>query len=169
MMPPPAYPEARLRALYHLQVEVTEAPNPEQTPAPVGVQSVVRRVFRTDGHISVGDAVCFDVWVSGEGDSILDLPLGPLIVMSLRALRNSMYLEVFLNGTPPQCHLAADQCASIYELLDTPHMRVPTEAEVAAAWDEFNQHLASAKRPTHESPVTHGGILSRLRARFRGE
>jgi hypothetical protein len=125
----------------------------------LSVRGVVRRVYRSDGRLDVGDEVRFGVWVSRPGDSILDMPEGP-VVHDLDELKHARYLEVFLEGTPPQCMLAGEQCLAVSTLGETPSLRVPTREEVDAAWEAFDRKFG---RWTESGTRT---FWSRLRDRF---
>jgi hypothetical protein len=135
-LPDPAYDEARLRARYHVQVEVAHA-TIAQTPARVPVTGRVRRIFRTDGRLGLGDEVHFSVAVCRPGDCIAP---GGDRWMYLWLFERTTYVEAFLDGTPPECQVARSQCFPIPALSDTPSVTVPTEAEIAASWAAFRGH-----------------------------
>ena len=133
-MPAPAYLERRLRARYHVQVELAYTPVTD-TPTYAPVAGCVRRVFRGDERLGLGDEVHFSVAVRRPEDSIR--PGGDLW-MDLRAFEAAKYMEVFLNGTPPDCELADYRSFVIAGPSDAPCVPVPTEEEVATAWAEFH-------------------------------
>ncbi len=138
MMPGPAYTESRLRAKYHVQVEI-ERRDIDQTPACVPVSCRVHRIFRGDALLTVGDTVRFSVAVFREYD---DIPAGGDRWMHYDVFEQATYLEVFLDGTPPDCKVARSQRYPITRLSDTPQIAVPTEEELAAEWEEFHSaHL----------------------------
>jgi hypothetical protein len=133
VMPKPAYDEARLRARYHVQVELGQA-GVGKTPAHVPIVGRVARVFRGDGLLRPGEEVHFSVAVCRPGDSLC--PGGDLW-MHLQDFETARYMEVFLDGTPPACKVARSQCFAIPAPSDTPSVPVPTEAEIAASWAAF--------------------------------
>jgi hypothetical protein len=132
-MPRPAYDEARLRARYHVQIELAHATVGE-TPAHVPVIGRVRRIFRGDDCLRLGDEVHFSVAVCRPGD---DLAPGGHQWMYVRHLERATYMEAFLDGTPPECQVARSQCFVIPALSNAPWKLVPTEEEVAVAWAAF--------------------------------
>lgn len=125
-LPSVLYEEARLRARYHLQVEVGRL-SVAKTPAEISVQSEVRRIFRGDEDLLCGDEVHFTVWVFSEGD---ELPCGGVLWMRREEVEAAKFFEVFLDGNPPDCTVARCQISSIRELSDTPQLRVPSEQEI---------------------------------------
>ena len=134
-LPGPAYVEARRQARYHVQVELAHA-GVVKTPAHVPVTGHVRRIFRGDDRLGLGDEVHFKVAVCRPGDS---LPPGAGPWRHLRDFEAAKYMEVFLDGTPPECQVVLGQCFVIAAPLDTPSMPAPTEEEVAAAWAAFDR------------------------------
>jgi hypothetical protein len=64
--------------------------------------------------------------------------------MNLADFEAARYMEVFLDGTPPKCHLPCSQRYVIAALSDTSSIPVPTEEEVTAAWAAFHR---TAHRP----------------------
>jgi hypothetical protein len=134
-MAPPAYAEARLRARFHLQLEYQQ-PRIVSTPDYVTIRARVRRVFRDSGTLALGDEIQFDLPIRGPGDPI---PLDGNGWILRGAIADGRYLEVFLNGNPPSCTLAASQYRLLPELSRDPLMDVPTEAEVAAQWAAFRR------------------------------
>ena len=132
MLPPPAYIEARLLAKFHVQVEI-EPSVVDATPAYLPVRGRVRRVFR-GGSLEPGAELRFTVPVCRRGDEIM--PGGDLW-MYHEQFQGAKYMEVFLDGTPPECKLACSQCSVVAGLSDLPQLAVPTEEEVAAAWERL--------------------------------
>jgi len=64
---------ARLRARFHVQVELTRVPSGCKTPGAVPVVGRVVRVFRGNSILSIGDQLTFDVRVFRPGNR---LPVG---------------------------------------------------------------------------------------------
>lgn len=129
MIAPWGYSEARLTARYHVQVEFGGVHGGITTPAHVPVRGVVRRIFRGDGHLHLGDGIQFTVAVCRLRDNVISngenwLPLSSIVGAS--------FMEVFLNGDPPNCEVACYQYRVINELSESARLRVPTPEEVAA-------------------------------------
>jgi hypothetical protein len=157
MMPRHAYSRARLRARFHVQVEY-ERPAIKSPPKLTRVRGYVRRIFRGDdslkatdvlrmlvrGHVrrllragsvlQQNDVIQFHVAVCNSGDHF---PPGGDIWRRAGDLKAGRVMEVFLNGTPPHCYVAASQWELVHGVLDSPMMQVPTEEEVAAEWASF--------------------------------
>ena len=100
---------ARLRARFHAQVQVEHKAGTHQTPGAVPVKGRVVRVFRSGGALKVGDEVQFSVHVYRPGDDIWE---GPAF-MRYDTFMQAKYMEVYLNGNPPQCEVALDECVTI--------------------------------------------------------
>jgi hypothetical protein len=96
---------ARLRARFHVQLELTYLPSEFQTPTAITVEGFVIHVFRGGSSLSLGDKLTFDVNVCRRGDLIP--PFGPTYQLYDKFLR-ARYVETFLNGTPPRCGVAVD-------------------------------------------------------------
>src|SRR5260370_23217472 len=109
---------ARLGARFHVQLEVTPS-TVLQTPALVPLNGRVVRVFRSDGTLSVGDQVCFSVHVARQGD---DIWTGPSF-MSYEAFVCANHVEAFLNGDPPECEAAADECIALDRATRRPRLK----------------------------------------------
>ena len=93
-MPGPAYDEARLRARYHVQVELAHAAV-ATTPAHVPVTGRVRRIFRRDDSLRLGDEVHFSVAVCRPGDRLAP---GGDRWMDLWLFERATYMEAYLTG-----------------------------------------------------------------------
>lgn len=94
------YLMARHEARFHVQVEVITVSPVERTPGPVRLDARVIQVFRGDRTLKAGDRVTFEEHVMRPGDSI---PCGGILWKEGGALQQARYLEVFLNGDPPEC------------------------------------------------------------------
>jgi hypothetical protein len=96
----------RDRARFHLQVEVLSVqervPLLDCKPFNVSVKARVVRILRGDESLRVGDAVMFTLTVAQEGKSG-----NSIVPKSIRysKLLEAGFLEVFLNGQPPNCHV----------------------------------------------------------------
>ena len=134
VMPLPAYLETLFRARYHVQMELEQPRVIGQTPAYVAVSGWVGRVFRGDGAIQPGDLVRFRVAVCRPGDSI---PVGGQLWVPLENFAPARYLEVFLNGVPPECEVAGSGYRVIEKFTHAPCVAAPTDEEVTAAWKRF--------------------------------
>ena len=104
--------EARREARFHVQVQVTHLEAMSYTPAEVPLKARVVRVFRSDGTLRVGDEVMFSMRAVRQDDYI---PPGPPFMIYEKLMRVN-YMEVYLNGDPPQCHVPWDECV----ILDRP-------------------------------------------------
>jgi len=136
MMPPPTYTEELRRAKYHVQVEIEDRDEVDQTPADIPVRCRVRRAFRGD-DLHVGDAVRFTVSVFSRGDVIR---LGGEGWMDYAYFQKARYFEVFLYGLPPDCEVALSQIFIIGRISLWPKIAVPTESELDAEWAYFKFH-----------------------------
>src|SRR5688500_5709967 len=89
---------ARVRARFHVQIEVTSRESNIETAAAVPITGRVVRVFR--GAISVGDEITFSVHVMRTGDDIWLRPslmmIGPSFMPYETFIRTS-HMEAFLN------------------------------------------------------------------------
>lgn len=134
MMPPPRYTEELLRAKYHVQVEIEDRGEVDQTPAHIPVRCRVRRVFR--GHdLHAGDVVQFSVAVCR---AVSELFPGGETWMRNSDFQRAKYFEGFLYGTPPNCEVALSRIFIIRGISHWPRIAVPTEKELDAAWRYFN-------------------------------
>jgi len=155
MMPSPAYTEAKLRARYHVQVEVEEREEVDSTPAHPAVSGRVRHVFRGD-DLRFGDVVRFSVAVVRKSE-VDKIPAGGLLWMTYSAFQNTTYFEVFLDGEPPECHVVRSQVFSIECLSERPQIPAPTKKEVNAEWAEWKRKAlrSSAIGPFWRAWVLH--------------
>jgi hypothetical protein len=60
--------EWRMRAPYHVQLELETKSDPVRIPSEVVLKGRVLRVFRSDGRLGPGDRVAFKLWVCKPGD-----------------------------------------------------------------------------------------------------
>ena len=134
---------SRLSARFHVQIELTRAPSGFQTPAAVYVDGRVVRLFRGDSSLSIGDKLTFEVNVCRRGDR---LPLGPSFMLYDTFLA-ARYLEAFLNGSPPHCHLALDQCVALSDPTRRPHLRSSRVAYMVEMLRSGHGWKDSLKRP----------------------
>jgi hypothetical protein len=101
----------------------------------VPVAGRVVAVFRGDGKLNSGDEVRFSAAVYRNPNEI---PPGGWSWISKDAFSNAEYLEVFLNGEPPNCEVADYQVLVIDTPTQSPRAHVPTEDELAeqlAQWE----------------------------------
>ena len=110
---------ARLLARFHVQIEVTFRDGEIETPAALPIKGTVVRVFRGVGAIGVGDEVAFSVEVARPED---DIPCGPSFMLYENFMRAS-HMEAFLNGNPPDCELALDECIALDNPTPRPQLR----------------------------------------------
>ena len=121
------YLAARGQAKFHLQVEI-ESFNIHVTPEHFPVHAKVRRVFRGKKLIRVGDLIRFSVAVSSPQDLI---PAGGILWMRRSSAETARFLEVFLDGDPPELDVRLSQVYCIESISETPQIEVPTEQEIA--------------------------------------
>jgi len=110
---------ARLRARFHVQVRVTHREPEFRTPAAVPVKGCVVRVFRGGAALSVGDEIGFSVHVYRSGD---DIWTGPSFML-YESFMSRNHMEVFLNGNPPHCEVALDECIALDHPTRKPRLR----------------------------------------------
>jgi hypothetical protein len=110
---------ARLRARFHVQVQITDREAEPGTPAAVPVKGRVVRVFRSDGALNVGDEVLFSVHVRRKGDDIWP---GPSFML-YETFANANHMELFLDGNPPQCEVLLDECIALDGPTRRPRLR----------------------------------------------
>jgi hypothetical protein len=103
---------ARRYAPFHLQLELAKLPAQQRVPNEIQIEGKVTRVFRGDAKF-LGATVLFPLWVCEKGDE----PTGPAFVY-YQDLMSARYIEAYLNGSPPQCKLAAYE----YVLLPAPSL-----------------------------------------------
>jgi hypothetical protein len=102
---------ARREAPFHIQMAV-EARYVVRDEAQIAGKVV--RVFRTDGRLKEGDDITWTIAVCRPGDE----PTGPAYIY-VADLARASFIEVYLQGTPPSCHLAAYE----FTLIDGPTER----------------------------------------------
>ncbi|CAA0103271.1 Uncharacterised protein [Halioglobus japonicus] len=129
MMAWPAYENAKFDAIYHIQIEVRHDTTEEEN---VGRQSqsidnfpvtgVVKRIFRGDDLLETEAEVYFTIAIA-PGDA--EIPDGADFYQDLDRFIASPYLEVFLNGIPPNLEVTASQSSIIENLSLEPTMSVP--------------------------------------------
>lgn len=136
---PAAYRRARVWAAYHVQVEV-ETVSIESTPGDALIRAHVRRVFRGRAALRADDLIHFSVAVYSEGDFI---PCGGALWNNRPALERARFMEVFLNGRPPDCELALWQSTIIENLTDVPQMAA--QSRIADAWQVLRSVLDEVK------------------------
>jgi len=120
MLQPEHYWMARHEARFHVQVEVLSAVPVERTPGPMPIGAHVVQVFRSDGTLAVGDPVRFKEQVTRAGD---ELPCGGMIWKAHDDVLSARYLEVFLDGDPPNCAIPLCQSEVLAAPTARPRMR----------------------------------------------
>ena len=113
VLPASRYRQARHDAAFHVQVELTEIPSMADTPCEVSVCAKIVQIFRARKSLHSGDTVKFGVAVNRAGDEI---PAGGTLWIDYENLASHRFLEVFLDGDPPDCHVPLWN----YQLLDSP-------------------------------------------------
>ena len=122
------YEQARRDAEFHVQVAVHYVQNNVQTPGSAHVDAEVVRVFRGGGKLRLGDPVHFVLSVLTGDEDPLTIPVGGTLWMNYHALQTAQYLEVFLDGLPPECAVVLWQYDIIDEPTKKPTMDVPAES-----------------------------------------
>src|ERR1043166_3370468 len=111
IMPPFRYVKARFLARFHVQVELEGVPD---TPGKRGVSARVVRVFR-GAELRIGDTVNFEIWCARKQREMEDVPIGVGYV-DFDALQHARYIEVYLDGEPPDCSVPREQ----YTIIEIP-------------------------------------------------
>jgi hypothetical protein len=146
MMPPPAYTQARLTARFHVQVEYEPprqlAPTGGESCGYVAVCASVRRVFRGEPLLRSGDLVNFSVPIYWDKRRIL---LGESW-MSHVDFERGRFIELFLDGIPPECTICASQYKMIAAPSELPEMQIPTKEQLAEEWAKFEERSISSSR-----------------------
>jgi hypothetical protein len=120
MLPDRFYKLARHKARIHVQARLDQVDAVAHTPSWVPVMATVHRVFRGADLLTPDTQICFDLPVTRPGD---DIPFGGLIWVPDSKLRDTDYIEVFLNGTPPKYDVALSQYLLLKEPTNSPRMR----------------------------------------------
>jgi hypothetical protein len=108
--------EAKHNAQFHLQVKLNHDSSAEEADfGPRGhgeftVKAAIKRIFRSDQRLSLEDEISFSVYISE------DILIGPASIRP-RDFDTARYMEVFLNGGPPDCKLAGLECFYLIEKL----------------------------------------------------
>lgn len=135
MLPAWRYDEARREAAYHLQVRVLHVASGVRTPGQARVRAEVVRVFRGPADVAPGTAMNFDVSVLNGDEPWERIPIGGTLWTNYAALQATGYLEVFLDGTPPDCQIRLWQQAILAAPTDRPTMPYPPAiAQVPKSW-----------------------------------
>ena len=120
MLPASRYKEARRNAVYHVQVELIGPLPMIDTPGKVKVKAQVATVFRGSTSLKVGDQVTFEIAVTRKTDHPDSLPYGGQIWTDFDKLEAARFMEVFLNGEPPDCEVALWQSKLINSVTTSP-------------------------------------------------
>ncbi|MBE9103370.1 hypothetical protein [Vacuolonema iberomarrocanum] len=131
-----AYTERRLRAPYHVQVKF----NPDLIQRESGivpVQGEVVTKFRGDDKLSVGDEVCFAVALYHNRNEVF---LGAWSWTHIDEFNEAEFLEVFLDGDPPNCGVHDYSVLLIDAPSTSPRANVPTEKELSDQLAEWEAH-----------------------------
>ena len=112
----------RLQAAFHLQVELDKGTPEFATPSLVPVEGRVTRVFRSKRELAVGDRVKFYINVRRPEDPAR--PGTPYV--GYDNIRRAKYVEIFLNGSPPEFKDPPQECF----VIDKPSKR----PQLPASW-----------------------------------
>lgn len=122
MLPASKYKHARRNAAFHLQVELIELLPIIKTPCNVKVNAQVVTVFRAPSSLCLGDRVAFTVAVTRPSDDPGHIPYGGQIWTNYDDLVAARFMEVFLDGDPPELNIALWQSKLIDSVSITPVM-----------------------------------------------
>jgi hypothetical protein len=145
--------DRRLRARFHVQVELTGVPTDFQTPAQISVEARVVRIFRGDSILKIGDELTFDISVCRRGDKI---PCGPSFMLYEKFV-SGRYMEIFLNGFPP----AVEAFDGSYMILHAPTRTPRLESGNKRTWFERLKRGSPSQRI--EGSRLEGQILTKAR------
>jgi hypothetical protein len=130
MLPPHEYEKARRNARFHLQVVIEEVPSHVKTPCEqLLITGKVVRIFRGRHNLRQGDFVKFNIAVQGEPYVAM---CSGIFWLNYSNLLQAKYMEVYLNGNPPNCSVALWQ----YALLDISTDQ-PTMSSESRSWWKF--------------------------------
>jgi hypothetical protein len=103
----------RRNAPFHVQVEILRLRSSRVGVPLAFIDACVARVFR--GDLRVGDKLRFNLVVTVEGSC------GPgETAVPLASLEAARYLEVFLEGEPPNCRVVPSGIAILSEMATNP-------------------------------------------------
>jgi hypothetical protein len=123
----------RNEAPFHVQLELQKDPSPPLEPRQFKVRGTVVRVFRSDGRLSIGDSVEFNLWICEPRDA----PTGPAHT-NRSSFMAASHLEAYLTGNPPLCRLAAYEFTLLSVPTNQPVMSV--EQIERLGWNTPHQH-----------------------------
>ena len=106
-------------APFHVQLELEKSHCVTSISGETRVQGRAIRVFRTDGLVAAGDRIAFRIYVCEPGDE----PIGPACIYFDEFMR-ATHMEVYLDGTPPECELAAYEFSVIDAPSDQPNLTI---------------------------------------------
>jgi len=86
------------------------------------------RVFRGGENLRLGDPAHFVLSVLRGDEDSRTIPIGGTIWTNYHDLQTAQYLEVFLDGIPPECAVALWQHVIIDEPTARPVMAVPAQS-----------------------------------------
>jgi hypothetical protein len=138
MLHPFAYKNARIQARFHVQVELVSVPEIARTPSNVHVGARVIRVFRGAPDLRIGDLVEFELSVCRQDDDIAD---GGTSWTDSDALRRARFMEVYLNGEPPNTSMALGES----RIIETPSEFPALPCTPADTLEEFVDVLAGGR------------------------
>jgi hypothetical protein len=121
MLPPDVYLQARRSAAYHVQVELLNVPKEMPQLGRVRLSAKVVRAFRGGRQVRMGSRVSFEVSVCGPN---ADVPVGGTVWTDSGHLAAARFMEVFLDGNPPDLHIPLGESRIIDVPSRTPRMGV---------------------------------------------
>ncbi len=118
-LPRETYEKARQEALLHLQVKIlpfkTEI-KPDCFYAAFPIEGKIVRVFRGHKICKIGQILDFNIAVKSSSE----IMLGGRLFLNAKQLKTYQYMEVYLNGKPPQCEVALSQNILLKEPTNEP-------------------------------------------------
>ena len=126
--------QAQYESQYHLQVELdkncraNDADFRSNHEGRLGVRGKVMRIFRGDRELSLGDVVTFNVSIRKE-----EIPLYGSRTIWAKQFDEAEFMEVFLDGEPPDLQVAQDCFYLIAEITPEPTVSIDIDLARKAA------------------------------------
>lgn len=147
-LPPESYEKARREAQLHVQVELNPVSEKvEERCEYFPLTGKIVRIFRGHRICRVGDILNFDVAVISDDYSPIFFPPGGTIWLRYSDLLSNKYIEVYLNGKPPNCHVALCQ----YSLIPA-----PTEEPVMFSYQYDVTQASTEQKPPFSETIPSG-------------
>jgi hypothetical protein len=129
MMAPSAYENATFDATYHIQIEIKHDKTKEENSSRMKqcinqfhVSGVVKRILRGDGLLEIENEISLTI---GIAPTSAEISASDLYYTNLDGIIVSTFMEVFLNGKPPDLKVPASQIRVIENLTQNPTIHGP--------------------------------------------